>query len=92
MRINTTTARIPRFGSGVFMTKMPPTKPRSTLLENIYLNNSKYDSKLECAFAIQEYSINAFKFTDPMHPSRDLWKVHDHIDLTSCNFNVVIRN
>jgi hypothetical protein len=91
MRINITTARIRKFGTGVFMTKMDPTESVSQLLHNIYLNNQKYESRLECAFAINMYDIDAIEFKDPMYPSRDLWRTNSSIHLNGKHFFLVIR-
>jgi hypothetical protein len=95
-KIYKTRARIKKFGTGVFMTSVQPFEEYSVLLENIYLGNPKYSSRLECAFAINKYicnQINAHQFTDPMYPSRDLWICEDDIELHSTHnvFYLIIR-
>ncbi len=91
MKIKVTEARIKKFGTGVFMTKMEPIEAESTLLHNIYLGNPKYESRLECAFAIHKHHSRAYEFNDPMYPRRDLWKSNNDIHLNEDNFVLVIR-
>lgn len=91
MVIRKTEARIKRFGTGVFMTKMEPIVDKSTLLYNIYLGNPKYESRLECAFAVKKDHIRAREFNDPKYPSRNLWKSNDDIYLNDNNFTLVFR-
>ncbi len=89
-RIYVTEARVKNFGIGVFMTALQPFENYSTLLENIYLGNPKYETRLECAFAIKRHHINAYEFVDRKHPSRDLWKCNHDIELKN-NFFLIVR-
>ena len=61
------------------------------LLQNIYLGNRKYESRLECAFAVKKHHSNSYAFNDPMYPSRDLWKSNSDIHLKEDSFILVIR-
>ena len=54
-----TQARIPSFGSGVFMTELSPKKSDAELIQNNYRGNGKYASRVECAFAFKKKHLNA---------------------------------
>ena len=54
------------------------------------MGNPKYETRLECAFAIKRHHINAYEFIDPKYPSRDLWKSDHDVHLYD-NFFLIIR-
>jgi hypothetical protein len=91
MQINAGQARIKRFGFGVFMTRIDPCKDDKFLLFNNYLDNPKYQSRLECAFAISFDCIYAKKITDHFYPQRDLWRCNFNVDLKDKKFYLIIR-
>ena len=86
-----TQARIPSFGSGVFMTELSPKKSDAELIQNNYRGNGKYASRVECAFAFKKKHLNATKFIDKMEIGRDLWRKEDHVFLTDMAFALVVR-
>ena len=93
MKIMATDARIPHFGYGVFLTKLGPKEENDTLLENNYRGNSKYEDRIECAFALKNNSINRFaKIFDRFYPSRDVWKSIKDIDLNRSRFFLIFRD
>ena len=93
MKLYATNARIMRFGSGVFLTKLAPCVEEDQLLVNNYLYVSRYyRTKLECAFAIKSsFSIKFKRLKDKFHPERDIWKFDGDIDLTQCEFRLINR-
>ena len=93
MKIIAHNARIPHFGYGVFLTRLGPKEKNYTLLENNYTGNSKYEDRLECAFALKTNSTNRFvKIHDRFYPSRDVWKSIKDIDLTRSRFFLIFRD
>ena len=92
MKILASDARIPYFGIGVFTTKMKPHETNNRLLENNYTGNTKYEDRLEVAFAIKpNRSVQFSIINDKWYPNRDLWKCEVDIDLKKCDFLIVIR-
>lgn len=92
--INTSQARIPCFGRGVFMTMMGPDLSDHELIENNYRGNYKYQSKTECAFGILKSSLGGGikKIYDKFGPHRDVWRFDYAIDLNTVKYVVVIRS
>lgn len=89
--IRTSTARIPRFGTGVFMTLLSPDKSDYELISNNYQGNYKYSSKVECAFAIEKSKISPCRIHDFKQITRDLWRNTFSINLNVTDFKLVIR-
>jgi hypothetical protein len=92
MRINLTNARIPQFGTGVFLTKRPPQTNNEQLIYHIYRGNWRLEERLDCAFAIDTRNIDAIRIYDSQYPDRNVWKCDDEIDLFEHDFHLVIRN
>jgi hypothetical protein len=93
MKLYATNARIKRFGSGVFLTKLAPCVDEDQLLVNNYIHKSHvYRTKLECAFAIKSTFLVKFKrLKDKFNPERDIWRFDGDIDLTKCEFHLIHR-
>lgn len=91
MRIYTCKSRVPYYGEGVFLTKKSPQSSTNNILFHTYRGNPKYESQLECAFAINENHIDKVELFDPKYPERSIWKSREDIDLNSCLFFIIFR-
>jgi hypothetical protein len=92
-KIRRSVARIWKFGCGVFMTVLEPSKNDYELICNNYRGNTKYSHRVEVAFAIRKSDINDVteKFTDERTLNRDLWRCNSDIDLENVDFVLINR-
>ena len=90
--IRMSTARIPRFGTGVFSTMLDPDSSTCAIISNNYRGNYKYSRNAECAFALEKRSVNYTKITDRWDPKRDLYRIDHHGHLENINYYLILRD
>ena len=90
--IKVSQARIPKFGTGVFLTDLDPTSSTHELLVNNYNGNYKYQSKTQCAFALPRNYLKLVKLYDRINAPRSVYRSDESIRLEKLKFYLVLRN
>lgn len=85
-------ARIPPFKKAVYLTMLPPFEGNNKLIRNNYKGNIKYITKIQCAFAFDNRSLQANRYPLKKNDSRDVWCTDAPINLRLFNFRLILRN
>ena len=90
--INVSQARIQHFGTGVFLTELDPTATTHEIIVNNYNGSYKHVHKTECAFALPRNALKMTKLSDPLHPSRNVFRTDNPIYLDQLRYYLVSRS
>ena len=90
--IKVSSARVPRFGTGVFLTDLEPTLNTHDIIENNWTGSYNHYEKTQCAFALPRNELKIIRLRDPLSSSRNVYRSDEAIYLDGMRYYLVMRD
>lgn len=88
-KLRPTSARVTKFGHGIFFTELDPSNSDRDLIENNYRGNYKYLERIQYSIAIPKYQIRVRPVNDNFN--RSILRCDYEIDLNMVDFRLINR-
>ena len=89
-KLRPTSARVTKFGHGIFFTELDPSNSDRDLIENNYRDNYKYLERIQYSIAIPKYQIRVRPVNDNFN--RSILRCDYEIDLNMVDFRLINRD